>query len=151
MTYTSTFRYEDLSEIVRRLTVAAIHKAGTLIRETELERIKMQAVVLLRTSEALEGSLESVQPLQRLGNLLTAKDEEFIKEFFKFVADVASIPAYLEQIGKLVDSVNMLRDQLKKEGLVFEFPEITKPPALEIAKLVTLPLIKGFLKGLTEA
>jgi hypothetical protein len=34
----------DISEIYRRLTIAAIHKAGTLIRKTELERAKMQAM-----------------------------------------------------------------------------------------------------------
>jgi hypothetical protein len=61
------------------------------------------------------------------------------------------LSAYLEQIGRLVENVNMLREQLKGDGLIFELPEITKPTMLETAKHVTLPAIKGFLKGLIEA
>jgi len=143
---------KDLGEIYRRLTLAAIHKAGTLVRKTELERAKMQALPLLRMTEALEKSLRDVRPLKRLTDLFKAKgNKELVNGLFKFIGDVGSTPAYLTQIGSLVDSVNMLRDRLKKEGLVFEFPEIMKPLFLEVAKQVTLPSIRGFLKGILEA
>ena len=67
-------------------------------------------------------------------------DDEALTSLFKLIGYLNSLSAYLEQIGRLVENVNMLREQLKRDGLIFELPEITKP-----AIHVTLPAIKGFL------
>ena len=142
----------DICEVYRRLTMFTVRRYSVVLCGTGLERVKMQATPLLRMTEALEKSLEELQPIQSyMETFKGKKDEEALTSLFKLIGYLNSMSAYLEQIGKLVDNVNMLREQLKKEGLIFEFPEITKPTMLETAKHVTLPSIKGFLKGLLEA
>jgi hypothetical protein len=47
-------------------------------------------------TEALERSLENVQPLQRFTDLFKAKsDKEVIERLFKFIVEASSMPASL--------------------------------------------------------
>jgi hypothetical protein len=141
----------DVGEVYRRLTLFTVRRYGAFLG-SELGRVKMQATPLLRMAEALEKSLEDLQPIQSYMETFKGKsDEEALTSLFKLISYLNSLSAYLEQIGRLVENVNMLREQLKRDGLIFELPEITKPAMLETAKHVTLPAIKGFLKGLIEA
>jgi hypothetical protein len=142
---------KDLEELYRRMVVATLHKAGTIIRGVELERIKMQAKPLLSMLEALEKSIEDVKPLESLGKLFKAKDDsETLIELFRFISQAGMVTSILEQLDKIVDSINRIREDLRKCGIIFEFPEVIKPQILEVAKKVTIPSMKGFLKGIIE-
>ena len=148
---------KNYREAMRRSSVAEMHRAGTGIRKAELERIAMQASILKSMAEAHYDSLANPDglksPMDDLTKLIDAeKEDESFKNLINLMIDFPQHMGAMDQIERLLQSVNKLIDKLKEEGVYFEFPVFTLPgiPTRDMAKFQLNGAI-GFLEGIILA
>lgn len=147
---------KNFNESMRRLSVAEMHRSGTDIRKAELERIAMNAIILKGMAEAYYNFLVNPEgfksPMDDFSGLMDAIDAEQDKETLKNTAnlliDFQQHMGAMEQINKLLQSVNELIDKLKNQGVYFDFPRFAlELPTRDMAKFQLSGAI-GFLDGI---
>lgn len=150
---------KNFQESMRRVSVAEMHRSGTEIRKAELERIAMNAAILKNMAEAHYNTFVNPNglksPMEDFNNLMDAIDADEEKEALKNIANLlVDFPQHMgamDQIEKLLQSVNELINNLKNHGVYFNFPQFTLGiPTRDMAKFQLSGAI-GFLDGIITA